>query len=442
MSIRTPLRTDAFRPVMLRRRAARAVPVVAAAAVAVMLSGGAWAAEGSHGGDWIGTWAASPQPVWGPDFPVPINMPRNVRDQTLRQIAHVSIAGGRVRVVFSNEYGEWPLHIGAAHIALAGKGSAIDAGSDRTLTFGGQTSVTVPPGAPVVSDPVELTVPAEGDVAVSLYLPDTTPLSTIHWEGVQTAYISGAGDHTADPEIKAEGTMKGRAFLSEIMVAAPDDARAIVTYGDSITDGANSTPDANHRWPDFLAARLQKAGDKDVAVVNEGISGAKVLSDRMGVNALARFDRDVLAQPHASAVILMMGINDIGWPGSGLAPDDPEPTAAEVIEGYKQLIARAHMHGLRIIGATLTPFQDAFKGLAFPTYYNPDKEKVREAVNDFIRSGAFDGVIDFDKAVQDPADPKQIKAEFNSGDHLHPNDAGYAAMADAIDLGMITGSNH
>lgn len=393
-------------------------------------------------GDWIGTWAASPQPVWGPDFPVPLNMPRNVRDQTVRQIVHVSMGGGRVRIVLSNEYGDQPMRVGAAHMALAGSGAAIAQGSDHALTFGGQSTIVIPPGALVVSDPVDLSVPAGGDLAVSLYLPDTTPLTTIHWEGVQTAYISEAGNHVSDPEIKAAGTMKARAFLSEVMVPAASGAQAVVTFGDSITDGANSTPDANHRWPDDLAARLRKAGDTNVAVINEGISGAKVLSDRMGVNALARFADDVLVQPHAGTVILMMGINDIGWPSSGLAPDDREPTAQDLIQGYKQLIARAHMAGLRILGATLTPFEDAFKGMAFPDYYTPEKEQIREEVNRFIRSGAFDGVIDFDKAVQDPADPKRIRADFNSGDNLHPNDAGYAAMADAVDLALIAHPNH
>ncbi len=419
----------------------RSLLLAAAAAMSVTVHIGSAGAQ-PRSDDWIGTWAASPQPVWGPDFPVPLNMPRNLRNQTLRQIAHVSIGGNRVRVVFSNEYGDRPMRIGAAHIALAGKGSAIDQASDRPLTFGGQTAVTVPPGAPVVSDPVDLAVPPEGNLAVSLFLPDTTPLSTIHWEGVQTAYISGPGNHVSEPEIKAESTMKSRAFLSEIMVSATLNAQAIVTFGDSITDGANSTVDANQRWPDDLAARLQKAGDKEVAVLNEGISGAKVLSDRMGVNALARFANDVLAQPHASTIILMMGINDIGWPRSGLAPEDREPTAQRLIEAYKQLIVRAHMHGMRILGATLTPFEDAFKGGAFPGYYTPAKEQLREEVNRFIRSGAFDGVIDFDKVVENPANPKQIRPDYNSGDHLHPNDAGYAAMADAINLALIVKPNH
>ncbi|MBV9750347.1 MAG: SGNH/GDSL hydrolase family protein [Acetobacteraceae bacterium] len=413
----------------------------AAAALALVAHAGSAAAQQSSRDDWIGTWAASPQPVWRADFPVPLNMPRNLWNQTLRQVARVSIGGHRVRVVLSNEYGDQPLVIGAAHVANAGQGSAVAPGSDRALIFGGESSVVVPPGAPVVSDPVDLDVAPLGSVTVSLFLPETTPLATVHWEGVQTATIA-AGNHVADAEITPEATMKSRAFLSEIMVEAPTDASAVVTFGDSITDGANSTPDANHRWPDVLAERLQKSGQAHVAVLNEGISGAQVLRDRMGVNALARFDDDVAAQPHASVVVLMMGINDIGWPGSPLAPHEAEPSVASIIDGYKQLIARAHLHGLRIVGATLTPFAVAFQGTPFEGYYNEQKEQEREAVNAFIRSGAFDGVIDFDAVVRDPADPKRIQAKFDSGDHLHPNDAGYAAMADTIDLGMLAAARH
>jgi lysophospholipase L1-like esterase len=211
-----------------------------------------------------------------------------------------------------------------------------------------------------------------------------------------------------------------------------------VLLGDSITDGAASTPDKNHRWPDRLAERLNKAG-AHVAVVNEGISGARVLRDRMGVNALARFDRDVLSQPRADTVILMMGINDIGWPDTLLVPKgEPAPSAEDVIAGYKQLIARAHAHDIRIIGATLTPFEDTFHGTPLFGYYSEAKEAKREAINQWIRtSGAFDGVIDFDAATRDPKDPKHIRADFDSGDHLHPQDVGYQAMADAVDLALL-----
>jgi len=404
-------------------------------AIGAMLAAGPAAAQGS--GDWIGTWAASPQPVWAPDFFAPVGIPRALRDQTIRQIVRVSLGGNQVRVVLSNEYGAQPLVIGSAHVALAGDGSAIVPGSDHALTFGGAPGITIPPGAPAISDPVTLKVGGLGSLAVSLYLPEISPTTTWHNEGAQTAYISASGNETDAPDLKAAQTVKSRIFLSEILVDATEGAHAVVTFGDSITDGAASTADANHRWPDFLAERLAKAG-ANVSVVNEGISGARVLRDRMGDNALARFDRDVLSQPHADTVILMMGINDIGWPETALVPKgEPAPSADDVIAGYRQLIARAHEHHLRILGATLTPFEDTFHGTPLFGYYAPAKEAKREAINAFIRSGAFDGVIDFDAATRDPANPKHIRADFDSGDHLHPQDAGYRAMADTVDLSLL-----
>jgi lysophospholipase L1-like esterase len=347
-------------------------------------------------GEWIDTWSASPQPVWAPDFPAPINFPRNLWNQTIRQIARVSVGGSKLRVVLSNEYGSEPLVIGAAHVALSDQGSAIKAGSDRVLTFSHKESFTIPPGgALAISDPVGLAVPPPSSVAVSLFLPKVTPTATMHWDGRQTAYIA-AGNKVADLEITPDSKTESRLFLSGIMVDAAADARAVVTFGDSITDGDDSTLDANNRWPDLLAQRLQANGTP-MAILNEGISGARVLSDRMGVNALARFDEDVLTHPHADTVILMMGINDIGWPDSVLDPDAPAPSAEDIIAGYQQLIARAHDHGMRIIGATLTPFAVAFKGTPLEGYYNADKEAKRVALNEWIRhSGAFDGVIDFD----------------------------------------------
>jgi lysophospholipase L1-like esterase len=422
----------ARRMLAMRRRFG---PLIVAVAVALgwLLGSPPAQAQRSDVSEWIATWAASPQPWWDADFFVPIDVPRSLRNQTVRQIARVSLGGSRVRVELSNEYGSDPLVIGAAHVALADDGSAIVAGSDRPLSFGGEASVTVPPGAPVLSDPVDLEVPPLGRVAVSLYLPEVTPTSTFHWEGVQIAYISGEGDFVGEADFEPAQTITSRVFLSEIMVDAPPDARAVVTFGDSITDGATSTVDANHRWPDFLAERLNEA-DARVAVINQGISGARVLRDRMGDNALARFDRDVLSHPRADTVILMMGINDIGWPGTILVPEgELAPSADDIIAGYRQLIARAHAHDMSIIGATLTPFEDTFQGNPLYGYYNEEKEAKRQAVNQWIRtSGAFDGVIDFDAATRDPNNPKHIRADFDSGDHLHPQDTGYEAMAESI----------
>ncbi len=408
-----------------------------AAALVVALSASQACAQTATTGDWIGTWAASPQPVWDADFFAPVGIPRALRNQTIRQVVRTSLGGTKVRVVLSNEYGKSPLVIGAAHVALADKGAAVAAGSDHTLTFSGRASVTVPPGAPIVSDPVDLALAPLGSLAVSLYLPDITPTSTWHNEGAQTAYIAD-GNVTGATDIKADQKITSRIFLSEILVDATPDARAVVTFGDSITDGAASTPDANHRWPDYLAERLEKAG-AHVSVVNEGISGARVLRDRMGDNALARFDRDVLSQPRVGTVIVMMGINDIGWPGTLLVPaGEPAPSADDIIAGYKQLIERAHARHIRIIGATLTPFEDTFHGNPLYGYYDEAKELKREKVNEWIvKGGAFDGVIDFDAATRDPSNPKHIRADFDSGDHLHPQDTGYKAMADAVSLDLL-----
>lgn len=420
-------------PALSRRR-------LLGAACAALLFAAAPSARAQAAEDWIGTWTASPQPVWSAEFFAPVGIPRHLYNQTVRQVARVSLGGSRVRVTLSNEYGSAPLVIGTARVALADANGAIKPGSDRALTFGGKPGAVVPPGAPVVSDAVDLDVPDLGSVAVSLFFPQITPTDTWHNEGVQTAYIGAStdGDVTGETSFKPAQTTPSRIFLSGIEVTRPEGARAVVTFGDSITDGASSTPDANRRWPDILAERLHAAGAK-VAVLNQGISGARVLRDRMGDNALARFDRDVLARAHADAVVLMMGINDLGWPDTILVPaGEPAPSAEDVIAGYRQLIARAHAHGMKIYGATLTPFEDTFHGNPLFGYYTPEKDAKREAVNAWIRgSGAFDGVIDFDAVTRDPANPKHIKADFDSGDHLHPNDAGYKAMADSVDLKLF-----
>lgn len=402
-----------------------------AASFSLVLLPGIAAADGG----WIPVWSASPQPVWAPDFFAPVSIPRSLRDQTIRQVARVSLGGDKLRIEISNEFGDAPMTVGTATIGKAGTDGAAE--GIVPVTFGGEPSVTIPPGALVWSDAVDLAVAPLDSLAVSLYLPEITPTTTWHNDGRQTAYI-GAGDQTGSASVTADATTNARIFLSGILADAKEGARAVVLFGDSITDGDSSTPNENNRWPDVLAERIVAAG-ADVAVLNEGISGARVLRDRMGTNALARFDEDVLSHPYADTVVVMMGINDIGWPDSMLVPaGEPAPSAEDIIAGYRQLIERAHAHGFKIIGATLTPFEDTFQGGPLEGYYNPEKEMKRAAVNEWIRNGGgFDGVVDFDTLVADPANPKHIAAAYDSGDHLHPNDAGYEAMANAVDLTLL-----
>lgn len=387
---------------------------------------------------WVASWSASPQPIWESGFALPTNIPASLSDQTVRQVARLSIGGKHVRIILSNEYGATPLTIGAAHIALvgAGAGAAVAPGSDRSLTFGGSSTVTIAPGAPAVSDPVALELAPLAQVAVSLYLPQPTTLSTFHWDGKQSAYIV-PGNRVDAAALKSDSSIEARLFLSTILVDAPAATRVVAAFGDSITDGAGSSSNRNQRWPDLLAQRLRK---QQVAVLNAGISGARVLSDKMGVNALARFDRDVLNQPNLATVILLMGINDIAWPGSSLGPDDPVVSPDQLIAGYRQLISRAHLRHVRIVGATLTPFEGALGGSELHSYYSPAKEQSRQALNQWIRgSGEFDAVIDFDAVVRDPQHPARFLPAYDSGDHLHPGDAGYRAMAEAIDLTTLLG---
>jgi len=392
---------------------------------------------------WVATWAASPQapritiprPAAAPGQPAPpapnLPPPPAFNNQTIRMIVHTSIGGRRARVQLSNAFGTAPLKIGAAHIALRDKESTIAGGSDHALTFSGFSSFTIPPGSEILSDPVDIQVPKLGDLVISVYVPGEVAVPTTHSTGLHTTYVSKAGDFTAAPSI--DDATKGQAwyFISSVDVTAPADARLIVAFGDSITDGATSTPDTDSSWPSQLAVRLAaNKATADVAVVNEGISGNRLLADGAGVSVLARFDRDVLSQPGVSYLIILEAINDIGITGRATGAD--AITADDLIAIHKQMIERAHMHGIKVIGATLTPFMGA-------AYFTDSGEEKRVAVNEWIRtSKAYDGVIDFDAATKDPDNPKQIRPAFNIRDHLHPNDAGYKAMADAIDLSLFT----
>ena len=416
-------------PSSLRRRA-----LIVAAATAFVFAGLSGApsvfAKDSDDGHWVGTWSASPMSADS----VPGSTNNGFSNQTLRHITHVSIGGDRVRVRLSNAYGTQPLVIGAAHVALHSTAASIVAGSDRPLTFSGQPSITIPAGALALSDPVRLDVPALADLAVSIYVPGATGPTTWHQLGTQTTYVSPPGNFTATTTMPVATTEQSRFWLADVEVTASERIGAVVTIGDSITDGFNSTPDANHRWPDFLSQRLNaKHGNGKMAVLNQGISGNRLLHDIFGPDALARYDRDVLAQAGVTHVVVLEGINDIGLPGA-FVPAAEAVSAAEIIVGLDQLVERAHEKGLKIFGGTLTPFE----GTIFPGYFSPEKEAKRQAVNDWIRtSGAFDAVIDFDVATRDPSHPTRLLPAYDSGDHLHPNDTGYKAMADFVDLSLF-----
>jgi lysophospholipase L1-like esterase len=375
---------------------------------------------------WVATWTTA-QALTRP--PAGANAPRGYTNQTIRMIVRTSIPGKRLRVQISNAFGATPVKVGAAHVALRGKESAIIEGSDRALAFAGKPDVTIGPGVVMFSDPVDFNVPQVAELAVSLYFPGETGAPTTHATALHTTYISKEGDTTAAPEMADATKTHAYYWLAGIDVFAPAKSAAIVTFGDSITDGARSSDESNHSWPALLAARLAAKKDTaDIGVANMGIGGNRVLRDGAGASALARLDRDVLSQSGVKWLMLLEGINDIGREASTPAEIT---TPEELIAAFKQIIERAHTHGIKVIGCTLTPYEGA-------GYSRPNGEATREALNEFIRSSkAFDAVVDFEAATRDPQNPKRMRAEFDPGDHLHPNDAGYEAMANAIDLGMF-----
>ncbi|MEO8467804.1 MAG: SGNH/GDSL hydrolase family protein [Gammaproteobacteria bacterium] len=386
--------------------------------------------------NWVGSWGASPQPPspgGGPFPPTP-----SFNDQTVRQIVRLSVGGERVRLRLSNEYGTKAVTIGAARIALADGAERLQAGSERAVTFDGKPSGVIAAGAPLLSDPIDLSVSDLAVLSVSLFLQGETGPCTCHSTGMQDAYISAKGDFTKGTFAPAQTTQM-RAFITGVEVLAAK-AQAVVMFGDSITDGVGSTAGANRRWPDLLAERLSaRRGGTRFGIVNQGISGNQVLSDGAGVSALARFDRDVLSVPGLSHVIVFEGVNDLGLgygklegPLAAIMPKPAiTPTRDAMVSAYRQMIARAHTKGLKIYGATIAPYEGA-------AYYTPEGDAVRQAINQWIRtSKEFDAVLDFDAAFRDPAHAARMKEEYQVGDHLHGSDAGYRVVAGSIDLALF-----
>lgn len=391
----------------------------------------------ANAAEWVQTWGAAPLPPAAASGPFPATA--SFSNQTIRQTVRVSVGGGRVRLRLSNEYGPKPLVVGAARIALSDDKGNIKAGSDKAVLFGGQAGATIPAGAPFLSDPVDLEVDGLTSLSISLYFPEDTGPCTCHATGVQNGFVSGAGDFTAKAFTPSQ-TIQFRAFISGVDVESATPSRSVVILGDSISDGVGATLDANRRWPDLLANSLNAKGAKGWGVVNMGISGNRVLGDGAGQSALTRFDRDVLSATGVKAVVIFEGVNDLGIAyGKFEGPlaerfkalAGKKVTKEDMIAGYRQLIARAHARGLKVIAATITPYGGAM-------YFSEEGDAVRQAINTWIRTGKeVDGVIDFDAAIRDPAKPTQIKDGFHAGDHLHGSDAGYAAMAAAIDLKLF-----
>ncbi len=424
----------------------------AALVLSVVLAPSVEAQTGPKREHWVGTWATAvqaprviqlppgqtppvPPPAAAGQPPAPVT---GFNNQTIRQIVRTSIGGSQARVTFTNTYGTEQLTIGAAHLSVRDKDSAIVSGSGKPLTFGGRPSMIVPPGSSILSDPVAVAVPALGDLAIDVFLPGDTsngnsPL-TLHVGAWQTNYVSTPGNHAGAANFPVQTTTASYFFVARVDVAAPEAVKSIVTFGDSITDGTNSTPNTNNRWPNHLAKRILSAGGPVFGVLNGGISGNRVLSDGLGVSALQRFDRDALGQPGVTHVIVLEGINDVGLSAGlipGLPKRDPAPTADDIIQGHLQLIARAKLHGLKVYGATMTPYEGA-------RYWTAEGEKVRQAFNQWVRtSHAYDAVIDFESALKDPQNPTKFLPKYDSGDHLHPSDLGYQVMADTVDLALF-----
>jgi lysophospholipase L1-like esterase len=418
---------------------------IAVVATALYLVGTGMPAVAQKGGEhWVGTWGtATVSRPQGTPGSAPGRGPAalNFNNQTLRQIVHASLGGNRLRVVLSNAFGTSPLAVGAASVALRQKDSAIVAGSNRQLSFDGSPATIIAAGAIAISDPVGLTVPAMADLAIDIFLPGDTGASpsplTTHNAALQTNYVSASGNHTGAGDFPVSATTQSWFFLSAVEVTAPAQVGAIVAFGDSITDGTLSTPDTNNRWPDHLARRLLGSGGagrtQAMGVLNKGIAGNRVLTEVVGPSALARFDRDVLAQSGVTHIILLVGINDLGLADSGQLP-----SAAAIIGGHRQIVERAHTHGIKVIAGTFLPFEGTNLGAIAPNYYSTEKDARRREINELIRRGtAYDGVIDFEAAVRDPGHPLQLLAKFKGSDNLHLSDEGYQAMANMVNLALL-----
>ena len=378
----------------------------------------------AHAQHWSRSWAAAPVETHrDPDRPAP-----DLTDRTIRQVVRLSSGGKAIRIRLSNELSALPLRIGRVEVAMADRDGRIVAGTSRTVRFDGEGDVVVPMHAPMISEPIAMPASPLSRIAISIHLPAGATAPTLHPHAAATAWIA-PGDQTQATALSNATPFFNRMIVAGVDVESARPQRTIATFGDSITDGVDATRDADTRWPDILAERLQRGGMRGVGVANVGISGNRMLTDGAGPNALARFDRDVLSVPGISHVIVLEGVNDIGAAARERAAN--KPTADDIIDSYRQMIVRARDRGVKVIFATILPYQGA-------GYWSQDGEGVRTAVNQWIRSNKeAAGFVDLDRAIRDPAAPTRMAKAYDQGDALHPNDAGFKAMAEAVDLRLL-----
>lgn len=383
---------------------------------------------------WITTWAASPQKVWNKDFVFPTLIPDQISNQTIKQISQISLGGEAVRLIFTNQYGDRPIYIDKTTVGLI-KGQSLKSKNAYPVYFSGKLKAQILPGKQLISDPIQLPVPDHGQLMVNTFIQKPTTFKTFHWDAKQTSWLI-TGNQTAD--LKAPSSAKtttARLLLSAVEVKPKRKAHVVAVIGDSITDGATATLDANTRWTDFLAKRLSP---HQVAVINSGISGNRLLNDGMGDSALERLKKEVFQYSGVKTLIVLVGINDISWPGTAFAPKQPIPTFEALTQGYKRVVDEAHRQGIQVIGATLLPFSGALPNTPLDNYYQPNKDELRQRINHWMRtSHTFDDVLDLDQGLKDPKHPDRLNPIYDSGDHLHPNDRGNQQMANLVDVNQL-----
>jgi len=383
---------------------------------------------------WITTWAASPQKVWNKDFVFPTNIPDQISNQTIKQISQISLGGEAVRLVFTNQYGDQPLYIDKTTVGLI-KGESLKAKSAYPVYFSGKLKAQILPGKQLISDPIQLPVPDHAQLMVNSFIQKPTTFKTFHWDAKQTTWLI-TGNQTANLNTPSSAkTTTARLLLSAIEVKPKHKTHVVAVIGDSITDGATATLDANTRWTDFLAKRLSP---HQIAVINSGISGNRLLTDGMGDSALKRLKSEVFQYSGVKTLIVLVGINDISWPGTAFAPKQEIPSFEALTEGYKRVVKEAHEQGIQVIGATLLPFSGALPNTPLDNYYQPNKDELRQRINHWMRtSKTFDGVLDLEQGLKDSKHSDRLNPIYDSGDHLHPNDRGNQQMANLVDLGQL-----